>query len=620
MAVMDETTRRRRLADRFVDYPLIMMLVLSPALPLVLGGLLLLGLGGILTLPRIWVMTPPGFKPVVKVRAVNLVKAWMLRRTAVRQETEGDLEQASRSWRRVVNYNRANTADVQALLHNYVHLKRPEASATRTALGLSFWLLRLTDASQSSLDVVGAVFVKANAPHLAFHWLRPREDRLSPAQQAAYLKALFLLGRVDEYHRLLERFGPNLPGDAELKLCEHAYTAGWGSGEGRTEARRQLRQAFSSPATSAFACRLDMIVCMQTQDAKGFEDDLARLQEEDEASPSDHVAYWRLLATTGRLADAKRLAESYPRAPADSWELEQMGAALMQLGCLDYAQQYFARFAPRWGDLDDAEIGNIWVPYADLLIQQRAWDDLRALALRMRTLPRARSLLNGFSYFVEGRALLTLGHPEDALISFRAAAEASFPIPAAGMQAAVNLSRLGYPELAEKILRPLETKLADYAAFWEVLFDVTYALKKDEALMLRAAAKARTLEPQKQSHDINYAAALLIARQQPEEAAKITLVFLQQNPNSLVARVDHAYALTLNRRFPEAATILESINPGALGELEATIYYLCWLEIHMAQDRIAQATQDLKWIRTKYLFPTQLKWFEGVRQRLEAAG
>ena len=52
-----------------------------------------------------------------------------------------------------------------------------------------------------------------------------------------------------------------------------------------------------------------------------------------------------------------------------------------------------------------------------------------------------------------------MAYHDEATASFQKTADSSFPIPAAGMQAASNLLRLGHPELAEKILKSLEKEL-----------------------------------------------------------------------------------------------------------------------------------------------------------------
>jgi len=615
---MEELTRRRRVADRFLDYPLVVMFILSPAFPVVLGGLVLLGIGAGLCLPRIWVTSAAGFEPEVRVRAIHLAMAWRLKRSALRYEAAGRLELANRAWRRAVGYNRANVETVQSALGCFLRLKDPGRGLVRQAVSQAFWLMRLTSTNRASLDIVSAVFLKSNAPEVTLAQLRAHQAQLSPAQETSFLKALFLVGRVSEYHQRWKRVGQGLPPDPELELCQAAYDAGWGPVETMTDARRRLQQAQENPDRRAFACRLEMVVCAKLQDADCYEANLRRLQDEEKDLLTDYLGYWRLLASVGRLAEARRLAEDHLRPPANAWEVMQMGTTLVDLSAFDYAQRFFARYAPALADVDDPETGNLWVSYADLLLQMRKWDDLLALGMRMRTLPRARSMLTGYSYFLEGRALLASGRPEEAQPSFQRAADASFPIPAAGMQVASDLLRLGYPELAEKVLAPLEKNLAGSPRYWETLFEVAYTLKRDEALLLRAATKARALEPQKMAHDINYAAALLVVRQEPDEAAKITLTFLKAHPNSLVARVDHSFALTMNKRFPDAMAILQTINPKALGELESTIYHLCWLEVHFGQKQFDQAKEDLKLIQTKYLFPTQLRWLEDIRQQVDA--
>ncbi|MCX8107169.1 MAG: hypothetical protein N3G20_00025, partial [Verrucomicrobiae bacterium] len=294
-------------------------------------------------------------------------------------------------------------------------------------------------------------------------------------------------------------------------------------------------------------------------------------------------------------------------------------SALVSLGALEHAQKFFERYAPVVANSDNPDLGSIWVGYAELLIQMRKWDELQALAVQLRTLHPTRTILTGYSYFLDGRAALARGRADEAAANFSKCADEPFHVPAAAMHAARSLFLLGHGDLAKRIVEPLEAALANDVEYWQLLFDIEYARKEDETSLLRAAIKARELDPDRLMRQVNYAAALLINRQNPSEAINITLGFYQAYPQSLVAKINHSFALALNNRYTEAADILTKIAPSSLRETELTVYHYCWLEVHYGLRQLDLAAEDLKQINPKLLFPSQVKRVDQVRAEIESA-
>lgn len=618
MKLMDEPSRRRQLADRYLNYPLISMLILSPAFPLTIAGLILLGILIGLCIPKLWVTSPQGFSPKIKVSAIDLAQAAILRHRARKLELEGKFEEAHHAWQSAIANNQGDASLVAAALTNVIRIPNPQQQVINAAVNQAFWLLRLTRTNDLARAVAGAVFVKCRVPEFTYGLLQSLRPPLPPAQEAAMLKALFLTGRIEEYRDRRDKFRQSLPADRELDICDAGYAAEWGPAEKVADARKLLANAIEDRDLQEFACRVQMVVAARVQDPVRYEFALERLRQMQADSTADHIGYWKLLEAAGRLADARRLAETHPYPPTTPAEVIQFGNALVSLGATDQAEKLFARYAPAFANTDNVDFAAIWVRYAELLVQSRKWDDLQTLAVQLRTLSPIRTTLTGYSYFLEGRAALARGRTEEAAANFRKCVEEPFYVPAAGMHAARGLLLLGHADLADRIIGQLEQFLADDVQYWQLVFDISYALKQDEARLLRAAAKARELEPNKLIYDVNYAAALLICRQNPAEAAKITLSFFQSYPDSLIALVNHCFALALNKRFDEAADILKKVNLGALGGFESTMCHLCWLEIHLGRGELDLAREDFKHIDTKLLFPSQIKWIESVRRQIES--
>lgn len=134
--------------------------------------------------------------------------------------------------------------------------------------------------------------------------------------------------------------------------------------------------------------------------------------------------------------------------------------------------------------------------------------------------------------------------------------------------------------------------------------------------MATAAAAGYRLEPGNVACANNYAATLLVNRDQAQEAVSLTLQILGRFPDSNAARINHALALLLNRRIAEAEAILNSVLPEKLNGQEANSFYLGWFEVSFNQQRYAQAWEASDRIGAKYLFPNQLEWLEEMRQQL----
>ena len=618
MKPMDEPSRRRQLADRYLDYPLISMFILSPAFPLTIAGLILLGILIGLCIPKLWVTSPPDFSPKIKVSAIDLAQAAILRHRARKLESEGKFEEAHYLWQSAVANNQGDASLVAAALTNFIRIQNPPQQMINAAIDQGFWLLRLTRTNDLARAVAGAVFVRCRVPEFTYGLLQSLRPPLPPAQETAMLKALFLTGRIGEYRDRRDKFRQVLPPDRELDICDAAYMVEWGPADKAAEARKLLAKAIEDRNLQEFACRVQMVVAAKVQDPVRYEYALERLRQIQADTAADNIGYWKVLEAAGRLADARRLAESYPNPPTTPAEVIQFSSALISLGATDQAEKLFARYAPAFANTDNVDVAAIWVRYAELLVQSRKWDALQTLAVQLRTLSPIRTMLTGYSYFLEGRAALSRGRTEEAAANFKKCVEEPFYVPAAGMHAASDLLLLGHADFADRIIGQLEQFFANDVRYWQLVFDISYALKQDETRLLRAATRARELDPNKLIYNVNYAAALLICRQNPAEAAKITLSFFQSYPDSIIAVVNHCFALALNKRFDEAADILKKVNLAALGRFESTICHLCWLEIHFGRGELDSARADLKHIDTKLLFPCQVKWIESVRSQIES--
>jgi tetratricopeptide (TPR) repeat protein len=317
------------------------------------------------------------------------------------------------------------------------------------------------------------------------------------------------------------------------------------------------------------------------------------------------------LESVGRKPEALRLAAAaiLPQSAQDTLDLLQ---AYSSLGMADESVGLIQRSLPKFGT-DPSSAGiKLWMASVNTLVEAHRWDDLSSLALGMRDAGENTAVLTGVNRFAEGRVLMARGHEESAESFFHEAARLAWPEPAFALQAATAMLRLNQPHPALEMLVRFEEPLHTNAVYWQTVFETAYALKEDSALLLKAASLARDLKPTDTATRANYAAALLINRQSADEASKITLTFLQSNPNSLVAKVNHSFALAMNRRGDEATTLLRTLDPTRLGDLELSVYHLCWLEIESQRQDWPACQTHIGKINRKFLFPSQIRWLDDV--------
>ncbi|MBI2924802.1 MAG: hypothetical protein HYY24_03750 [Verrucomicrobia bacterium] len=562
-----------------------------------------------LFLPKMWVTSPAGFLPVVKVSGLDFAQAWSLKRTARQAMAAGRYEDAAYAWQSAFANNPGNPKLARGALENFLHLERPGKTAG-SAIQQALWLLRLTGTNTVDLELAARVFEKNRFYEFVLDLLDARKDSLSPALETAALKSLFHLGQMDEFARRWDLGGERLKADAELPLYHAAYLAGAGPVGTQAEGKQRLDSVLSDPARRTLANRLLLLVAARRTDATLYEDALHRLEEHQEDALLDHVGFWRLLAATGRKDEAVQLAQAYPHPPSAPAETVQLAQTYAALGLRDYALEFLQRYAPKF-----AYAERVWLTYAQLLMEAKQWDDLRELALRIRREDTVRDRLAGFSFYLEGRAELALDRKENAEAAFQKVAGARFENRALGLTTARNLLRLGDPAAARDVLLKLGPGAEGDFTYWNFLFAAANELK-DTDLMLSSVSQAYKLRPNDVPTMNNYAATLLIHRLRPDEIIKLTVQLRARDPRSLAATINHAFALLLNQRAREAEALLRTVDIAKLIPAHASLYHLGLFDACVAQQKFDAAWRASGKINLQHLYPNQVKWLEETRRRL----
>ncbi|HNQ90466.1 MAG TPA: tetratricopeptide repeat protein [Verrucomicrobiota bacterium] len=607
---------RQRVADRFGQWPLVSMLALNPWFVVVLA---LLGLGfGVtaISLPRIWPTTPRGFQPRLCVSLVDLVQAWSLRREALRQAAAGNAAQAYHAWLGAVGNNPGNPDLLRQALDQSTRVPLAEWRSAFEVVQNSLWLLRLGGTNRADIELTVRALDAAMVPSVVCDLLRPRQGELSPGEVSAYAKALFLTGHAIEYEQWRTRLPEAALDDPRLAMCHWGYLAGWGPAETVEESRRQLKEAMDDPILGLLSCRVQLQVALRLEDAVHYAEVLQRLERRRADRVEDHTALWRLLSRLGRGSEAEWLAETYRGQPLGAVEIAELVKAQLDLGMTRFAQRFLTRHLPVFG-IEESSAGiQLWLLLADMLHQNQQWDELGRLAIQMRTPGPRLAVLQGFSYFLEGRILVGNGRPEEALPLFDRAVRMPFPNPRTAMTCAVTLLRLDHPDLALALLRSVERASENDPEYWRVMFDAANRRREDPILLMRAAAALRRLNPEDPVAIANYAASLLISRQRPEEAIALTLLALRDDPQSIPSRMNHAFALVQNRRLEEAALILKTLETETMSPSMQTQFHLCRSELRFLQGDFAGCDRELGSVDVRHLFTHQVRWVEALQREL----
>jgi predicted Zn-dependent protease len=573
--------------------------------------LLLVFLG--LFLPKIWRVSPSGVKPVIKISGLDCVQGWSLKRSARKETAAGRQNHALFAWRAAVEHNPADIAAVRGLLESLL-MEPPAQNQLNLAVKYSVWLLQLTGTNQPSLELVARVGDHLELYTWVVELLGPRGNQLGPELESYYLKALFHTHQIQRFATRWSKAGQTVQSNPEMALYQAAYLLGWGSASSRSEARQQLQMAIEDAKTKPVASRLMMMAAVNLGEVALYERAFLGLTEDHRATLSDHVTLWRLLARAGRRSEAIERAQAFIDDPTSASDVLALAEGYAALGLRSRTKQLLQRYATTFSQAE-----GIWVAYANLLIDGQSWEELYALSLQIRNSPGARDSLIGYSYYLEGRSEFARGKREPAETAFKRAAESIYDNRLVGLATASGLLQLGYPALGLKLLESWRQDQAKNPEYWHLLCLAAYQLKQSD-LLLDAARTAYQLAPEDWNAINNYAAALLINRQRPDEVIRLTFQLIARSPDSLVAKVNHSLALARIGRAEESAAILKTIVPDRLSEVEAASYSMVCFETFMNLKQWDLARQADARITSRHLFPIQIDWWMEERQKLSETG
>lgn len=569
----------------------------------------------ILGLPKVWIVTPPGVSPVIRISWLNLLEAQIHASMARSAEAHDERETAFYHWQSATAFNPASQELLRGSISNLLHLSPRHAQRFAEARRNSFWLLQLTGTNSADLDLFTDVCEHFRADNLMLPLLTARTSSLSPHQQFALLKGSLRMGDQAAFRAARAKLPQSVAGEPELALFDAAAQAMWGSPKEAANGREILARSLSTSDTTlrVKALRLQLMVALTHRNLEDFREALRRLQDLHEDYPLEHAALWDLLQTSGRAPEASQLALEYAEPPVTSYEVIRLSESYLRLGLTNQATQFLEHFAPTLGNTS-----SIWLTYAELLIRAERWDEIRSLALEMRSNDLARSLVTGYSHYLEGLAELSTHHTNEAMLSFAKVPQGAVRDGELALRLARDLVSRGAALPAIELLSPREPELRKRPDYWRTLVRAAYA-RHDAELLLYAARRQFDLNPNRLDCANDLAAALIVNRRDPEEAVTLTRRVLDDQPTSVAARLNHALALLMAGNPAAAKALLLSIDADGLGEIENSMLAFAQVDLYRQQRKPAEALAALSRVNSAFLLPPQIAFLEQMRAEMETA-
>ena len=603
--ISDETLRqssllRQLLNDRYFRFglALVTLLVASTAI----------------LLPKGFRSSPGGFLPVIHVALLDKIQARSLSRSAQSSEAAGQVEAAVLGWQLAVANDPGDPALSRGLVSLIARQPVPDKKHLRSGASHALWLLRLTHTNRDDLDLAAKLFSRYGQDSYVASLLRPIETNLTPVQAREYLKSQFHLGYMDAFGTSWDRYRKEVESAPEMPLYRAAWEAGWGPAETLHSGAERLDRARQDPSTMVLANRLTLSVAFSRADIRAYEASLDAIVDRHADRVSDHLNHWRLLVNAGQRARASELAQRYSNPPDTASDALQMTDLYLELGLTQFAADFLEKQVARF-DFNP----EIWQRQADLLIQLKRWEDLRALAIGLRAMERISPDLNSYAWMLQGIAELQAGKTGAAETAFARCVDFPPNNPLTSYRMAQLLNRHGQHTHATALLRKLEKDFGGLAQYWFQVVSAAYQARQFE-VMRQAAARGYELATNNPIFINNYAAALLIERTNAPLAIELTLRQLGKDPTSRAAQINHALALLQNGRIDDAAEQLDRIDRRGLDSSYRTQLQLGYFELNVRRRNAAAALAAYREIEPRFLMPPQARWVEENQKRIASEG
>ncbi len=613
----DKKTAVSRKIEKFVtdyDVPLLRLLYYTRWLRWGLLCMLLILVTVPLGLVKVWTATPLDFNPVVKISLLDKLQSWSLRRAAYKAMDAGRFEDAVHAWHSSI----ANDPGNQVYQREYFQFLMDEdlqKSKSREAAQNGWWYLKLNQTNLTSLEVVTDVFDYYQLHEINQLFLSQQLEKLTPEMEVKYLKSAFHMGNIAGFRKGIERMDPSrLEAEPELKLYHAAYMSIWGSPASALSYIDTLRSHLNHPKHAFLAHTLNCEVSVARGEIDEFRQSMDYMISRGADRLVHHLQYWSMLVEHGERDNAIEQFRRYNLPPDHAKDLVHFVDFAVLIGEDDLAIQYLKTYAGDFGYYEP-----VWVAYANILIDRGDWQSLNNLAVQARRHPLASNTLEGFTYFMEGRAALGEQKLELAARMMVKAARVEYEIATVGFYIAQELGTLGYDSEALSILRGCSDEMKGEKSYWERVFPLASS-QGDSELFLQAAEQLYQLEPKNPVYRNNYAALLLSNRRESDTAVRLTWEQLNESSANRLSKpskyhaalINHALALALNHRYDEAVGHLKQVPESALPPQFKSGYHLAWFEVALRMEDYDVARSHGMLVEKDELLPSDREWFASI--------
>ena len=599
--------------DRLYHWPLLRQLKAERRFRYVFFTLMALVIVICASIPQVWIVTPKGMNPVVRIRGLDFLEARIFSEIARNQERRGERAEAWQYWRQACGHNPTSIELLQSAVRNSWELPSRNYSYFVDAVNKASGLIALDGQNPLSVYYAAKTYFHFRLYDIVLTLGANSPATNNRALSLLALQARLLTGDKDGYLRARQVF-TSPEEQTALQVFDWSQSAAWSSNvNDASKALKNLLAACEDPNSQnrALALRLTLLVGSERANAKLFERSLAALHDDHNDEPLQYVKYWQILEGAGQRDRAIAEAAKAEIVPISSTELLGVANAFEHLGMVEQAIAYLERFA-----FPINANSSVWLRFGDLLIAQRRWDDLRKVAIDIRRCPASAHELGGYSHFLEGLALKANGENQDAAINFRKVPMLTIPRPDLAVLVAAKMAVLDSPEPALQLALQHEGSLSNQPSFWGLLTRLAGQIK-DSNLLLRAAQKAYELDPKNPAAKNDYVAALAVNGISPEVLLTLSGELKRQFPDSTAISIHRALALIENHRTNEAAAAVAALPESAQSDLENSLLAMARGRLASLQRNWASAYSNYNQIDSTLLFRTQINRM--LRFREEAA-
>lgn len=554
--------------------------------------------------PRIWITSPEGYIPVRKVRGLDIIQGAAFRRAAVKEAEAGRLAESIQKWRAALASDPANVEAVKGFLKALSVQPVPDHELLPQGGYEASELMRLAGTNDTTITAAAELYFRYNL----YDWLVERLDTpTSPKNLSAtrcLIAALFFNDRFDRLGEVFTDRAAVVEKDEESKLYRQAYFVVKGSTSEIKAARAELETAATDPKRQVAALRILLFLDQKELRINEFERHLKALEALKEARFHDRFVHLLLLKSLGRSKDAEELARTAlgePDSPNEAVQLLGVWSEFqMYPEAAKFAREQLTRFR---------YTPNIWIQLGQILVNGKAWDELRAIGIQLRGIELVRPVLGNYGWYLEGVGLRGQRRDDAAEDAFQRFVAQPTVSEGANFNSATTMSRLGYSALGLNLLKSMSGSTNAGTIFWKQYLLTAYEARNAKELLV-AAKKLHDTAPSDQEAMNDYAAALLTLRQDPQEALRLTFDLIQKSPSSINYQINHAQSLAQNRRSEEAWSMLRSIPRAALVPVQLNQFDLTQIEVYLQKGKLAEARSLAKNLDRTFLFPEQLEWLK----------